>query len=268
MFRLLITLLLLLFSFPISAKMTDPVHDQKVFFVTFHKGGTHLLQKTLSLLTHKKTMLLPFERYEEFAKNPNAYFKQSPEPIIGAHAFSCFNPLINNPSRNFVTVVLLRDPRDVVVSETYWIHWIKDHLVCEDWLHEFASLPLEDQISHTLQTSREQTGTQMLAKNLLSWMKDPSVLVIRFEDLVGPKGGGDAQRQHAAIKALAKHIKRPITDSQIDLLADMLFGNTATFRTGQINSWKNCFSPHHKELCKEIMGQALIELDYENNNDW
>jgi hypothetical protein len=268
MFFRLLTVLLLLVSFPASAKMVDTLHNQKVFFVTFHKGGTHLLQKTLRLMTQKKTMLVPFERYEEFANNPNAYFKQSIEPILGAHAFSCFNPLINNPSRNFATVVLLRDPRDVVVSVTHWMHWIKEHLVCEDWIHEYATWPLEEQIAFALQHSSDQTGTQTLAQNLIRWMQDPSVLVIRFEDLVGPKGGGDLQRQRTAIKALAKHIKCPLTDAQIDQIADSIFGNTPTFREGKIGSWKNHFTPYHIEFCKEVLGRELIELGYENNNDW
>ena len=39
-------------------------------------------------------------------------------------------------------------------------------------------------------------------------------------------------------------------------------------RKGTIGDWKNYFSSKHKEIFKEIAGDILIQLGYEENNDW
>jgi hypothetical protein len=41
-----------------------------------------------------------------------------------------------------------------------------------------------------------------------------------------------------------------------------------TFRSGRTGGWVNHFSEEHKKLFKEITGDLLVRLGYEENNDW
>jgi hypothetical protein len=41
-----------------------------------------------------------------------------------------------------------------------------------------------------------------------------------------------------------------------------------TFRTGKVGSWRSQFSPENKALFKEIAGDLLVRLGYEQDNNW
>ena len=41
-----------------------------------------------------------------------------------------------------------------------------------------------------------------------------------------------------------------------------------TFRSGQLGEWKQHFAPAHLELFKEVSGDLLIRLGYEENQNW
>jgi hypothetical protein len=36
----------------------------------------------------------------------------------------------------------------------------------------------------------------------------------------------------------------------------------------QTSKWKEYFSPHHKALFKDMFGDALVKLGYEEDNNW
>ena len=55
---------------------------------------------------------------------------------------------------------------------------------------------------------------------------------------------------------------------QIQKISNELFGGTITFWNGKINNWKVHFSEDHKKEFKQIAGNLLIELGYENSTDW
>lgn len=82
----------------------------------------------------------------------------------------------------------------------------------------------------------------------------PSVVAFRFEDLVGPEGGSYRLRHEEALKKLALILGQAIDTNEITNIALQLFGNTATFRKGQIGIWKQYFSDEYKSLFKEKMG--------------
>jgi hypothetical protein len=68
------------------------------------------------------------------------------------------------------------------------------------------------------------------------WSAEPFALTIRFEDLVGPAGGGSRQIMISTIANVARHID--ITAPDVEEVADNLFGGTATFRRGLIGTWR------------------------------
>ena len=41
-----------------------------------------------------------------------------------------------------------------------------------------------------------------------------------------------------------------------------------TFRSGKTGEWKKHFTEEHKKLFKEVAGDLLVRLGYEENNGW
>ena len=118
---------------------------------------------------------------------------------------------------------------------------------------------------------KNQLGMRKVAEQAVLLARDPHILVCRFEDLVGPQGGGSAQLQKRTLQKIAEHIGTPMSPAEIDGLAARLYGNEenpfgegdfqnyqSTFREGKIGSWQEAFKPIHKEAFKKRLGWALI----------
>lgn len=69
------------------------------------------------------------------------------------------------------------------------------------------------------------------------WL-DSEALIVRYEDIVGEKGGGSDEAQRLAIANVMHHIGKDVADHELDRLQEQLYGGTHTFRSGQINGWR------------------------------
>jgi hypothetical protein len=107
-------------------------------------------------------------------------------------------------------------------------------------------------------------------KMYLPWMQAKAFYTVRFEDLVGSKGGGSDELQYQEILNIAKHIGVTLSAEKIKEVSDGLFGGSTTFRDGQIDGWKKHFTPEVKEAFKKVPGanQLLIDLGYEKDSSW
>ena len=90
------------------------------------------------------------------------------------------------------------------------------------------------------------------------WMfRHPLVCQISYEELVGPKGGGDPSRQLRAIERVLHHLSINIDAGPI---ADRLYNASSfTFNKGQIGRWKEFFSDDHLAAFHEEYGR-ITEL--------
>lgn len=93
---------------------------------------------------------------------------------------------------------------------------------------------------------------------------------MRYEDLVGSNGGGNDQMQRESIRKLAIFLKGEpsLSSDQIDQIGKSIYGTGPTFRQGHIHSWEQYFDEDMKAMCKQLLGQEIIDLGYEQNNDW
>lgn len=65
------------------------------------------------------------------------------------------------------------------------------------------------------------------------------VLVVRFEDLIGSRGGGDDEAQTSALKAVLSHAGLDPDQERVRDVQAGLYGGTHTFRKGHIDGWKD-----------------------------
>ena len=237
--------------------------EQKIVYMTTPKGGSQLLRKAISMIVPLPLKKLP---------SPQECSDLEKDDVIAYHHLEPGYDFIKNDKEDYIKIVMIRDPRDVIVSMNEWIKVMADTPLAS----EFLTHPQEEQLHELIENPNLQMNgfypyvfdTKLAIKEALSWVKNPSVFLCRFEDLIGEKGGGSREKQEETIAALAMHLKKTLPTTKIQEIADSLFGDTVTFRKGQIGSWKEAFTPHLKEVCKKAMGQELIELGYETNFNW
>lgn len=240
--------------------------------ITPEKTGTNLLLKAVKLLTgmeydydwhrdlHEK---LYHAHLYECEKNGTFSFMHIPADEKYIQALK---------TRKYKVVFMMRDPRDQLMSMYFYI--------IKGWEYEklskktrFIEMPFDKQIDEMI--TGKQLGTcvpKVIVGWKLPWMflEKPEVYTARYENLVGPKGGGSREAQVDELTAIAKFLNIKISKRKILAIADSLYGKPgeATFNTGKIGTWKKYFNEEHKDHFKEVFGDELILLGYENDYEW
>jgi len=172
--------------------------------------------------------------------------------------------------RDMRMLMMVRDPRDAVVSLVNYLLKAAHHP-----LHAFFSaLPEHERLTRAIIGVRgDETGGAELSdigaryRRRVGWMNDPIVCVMRFEDLVGPAGGGDAQRQHQSLHRLLHHLGMDARPELVTQLAHESYGGTRTFHQGTIGRWRDVFTDEHRTLFRGLAGDILDALGYDTERD-
>lgn len=157
---------------------------------------------------------------------------------------------------------VLRDPRDIVVSNFKYATYL-------DLSHPthayFKSLP--DDETRLLKTIVGEPEVLTPIAEILDlfepWLDPAIALSIRFEDLVGSRGGGEDGQQMASLRKIADFLKIKITDDMLTRIAGKVFHTKSlTFHGGQIGKWRTVFSPAHLTTFRERVGDRLEKYGY------
>ena len=167
----------------------------------------------------------------------------------------------------FASLFLIRDPRDIVVSHAHYVAGLERH-----FLHEHYTRVLrtpEDRLMASIVGVPGSAGRPLLPSigsrlaSYAGWLRHPRTLVLKFEDLIGAAGGGDASSQRRTIDDIAWHISRPLDDVQrVRVAAGVHAKGSATLRRGVIGDWKNHFTDEHRAAFAEVAGPQLVEWGY------
>lgn len=227
---------------------------QKFFVNTLPKGGGHLLTKCLSAITGKQAVfvggptLQTSDNFISFRENkfPWGHFSYSDRLIkfLELHKYK--------------RIFIYRDPRDWLISFTHWLSKPDS---------DFKPFPESATVDQKVDILIE-SHSLLHYIDAIKWLKDNNCYFVKFEDLVGPQGGGSYLAQIKTIKELSNYLGFILSDLEIKEIAKNLFGNTATFREGKIGSWKTNFSSKNKMAVKQKLGQVLIDLGYEKDLSW
>ncbi len=243
------------------------------------KSGSHLLYQILSGYTR----ILPY-RYVEAepirtitadgrrrtAAEILADLKRLPPGVIGwgyLEASTENIAFLVRPGR--VNYFLYRDPRDMLVSHVFYA----TEMHPGHGMHAYyKSLPDFNARLKVAITGIDQDGLRMVSvrqryEDVFRWLETPGVMCIRFEDLI--------ERREATLQAMLDEVEKsgyriptPRDEALRLLMAAIQPRRSATFRSGKSGSWRQYFTEEHKRLFKEVAGDLLIRLGYENDNDW
>ncbi len=164
------------------------------------------------------------------------------------------------------TVCILRDPRDVAVSQLHYVKKTEDHFAHE----AFVGLPSDHErlllcIRGGTLGDRELLSLDERYRGFSGWAEDEDTIMVRFEDLVGPRGGGSLEAQMRAVRAVAEHVGVEADEATLARVGEEIFGSGQTFRRGTIGGWREEFATEHERAAEEVAGPLLVELGYEPN---
>lgn len=159
------------------------------------------------------------------------------------------------------TIYVVRDPRDVIVS---WAHYVPT-VAWHYGLNGLHGLPLEERVKRILDGYRSgrfiiESFSNVLARSS-GWMNKADVLTIRFEDLVGAKGGGDDLKQLQTIEKVGSFVGRSTYEAVS--IVEQLFGGTKVFRKGKIGSYKEELPEGVIEEINAKLAGYIIDMGYQ-----
>jgi hypothetical protein len=168
-----------------------------------------------------------------------------------------------------VNYFIYRDPRDMLVSQVFFATDMYE----EHGMHEYyKSLPDFSARLKVAITGIDQDGLRMVSvrqryEGVFQWLEQKNVMCIRFEDLINNRDV-TLNAMLDEVEKTGYKIPTPREEAMKILVDAIQPKKSHTFRSGKTGGWREHFADEHKKLFKEVAGDLLVKLRYENTNDW
>ncbi len=250
-----------------------------VFGNAMPKSGSHLLTQVLEGLTAFGPFVNPgyppVNRTEGNTPLPkDAIIAQVEDMKPGdirygyLHAEEPFLSIFNQPDR--ATIFIYRDPRDMLVSHVFYATEMHTgHGMHAYYTQVLTSMEerLNAAIAGVTATGCTLPGVRQRYDVYLGWLDHPGILPIKFEDLI--------LHRDAALGRVLDYLEnrgfRPIVgraEAIVEMKNAIAPRRSGTFRKGQPGNWKEYFTERNKALFKEVAGDLLVRLGYEEDEHW
>lgn len=241
------------------------------------KSGTHLLHAALAELPgvrdyHSFVASVPsvLHRPRSDAATAARLARIAPGELLRAHLW--YSPASADQLRrlNVAHVLIVRDPRDVVVSEA---HYLAEMAPWHGLHRAFAARQrIEDRVTLAIDGlgRRRSPWYPPVGERLapyVRWTVERDVHTVRYEDLIGERR---VDAVLAVVAAFAEASAAPVDVEAVTARAVTALdtGRPHTFRKGGAGGWRSVFTDDHRELFKRRAGDLLVELGYEEDDRW
>ncbi|MGB9640879.1 MAG: sulfotransferase domain-containing protein, partial [Anaerolineales bacterium] len=184
------------------------------------------------------------------------------------HAQPPIVELLSTPP--FATYFILRDPRDVVVSHVHYVTEMESrHALHDYYLHQLETFDqrLSASISGLEHHNLPLPNIYQRFAPFLGWLEAEQVLTLRYEDLMQERAEQIGRILiHAVERGLPLNCSIAEAVHKIEERIDPR--RSPTFRKGKIGGWRESFNNEHKKLFKEVSGDLLVRLGYEQDDNW
>ena len=250
----------------------------RVFGNAMPKSGSHLLTQVLEGLTEIAPVVNPgfppVNRDEANRPLP-------PEQMLAelramrpgdlrygyVHAEEPYCSLLT--ASGWATIFIYRDPRDMLVSHVFYATDLYEGHGMHRYYKKLDSM--EARLNAAIEGVRDPefplSSVRERYDSYLGWFDYPEVLPLRFEDLI--------LNRAAALNRLLDFLDGRglrIAASRDQAIAALEAGiaprKSGTFRKGQPGEWREHFTEANKARFKEVAGDLLVRLGYEEGDDW
>lgn len=240
---------------------------------TGHIGPFIRCRKVRNLITANLGMLTTRERidcgidrimYQNAGKALNMFSGLKDDEYITAH-LNYNDAFIDACRKNNITIlIVIRDPRSVLSSFVFYTRKHKKHK-----LHKkMNSVPFEEACRIALEGGTYDGITHLPFRErceaIEKWRSCAydKLLVLKFEDIVGAQGGGSDEKREQCLENIFASLSIP--DSKKTVVRENLFGSGRyTFRSGQIDSWKEDLPASIIQQCESDISDYLRLWGYE-----
>jgi len=246
------------------------------------KSGSHLLLQILNGFTQimpcryvdaDPIRTIKYEGGRRSANDILSELKRVPNGVIGwGYLEATKENAAFLTSAGRVNYFIYRDPRDMLVSQVFFATDMHE----EHGMHAYyKSLPDFSARLNVAITGIDRGGLKMVSvrqryEGVFQWLdasRQKNVMCIRFEDLINNRD----VTLNAMLDEVEKTGYRIPTprEKALSVLADAINPKKShTFRSGKTGGWSQHFTEEHKKLFKDVAGDLLVKLGYEQNNDW
>ena len=254
-----------------------------VFGNSFPKSGTHLLEQILQGLADFGPFLALGRWILTYDERRRTDFKRSIQEIVGdihnlfpgeiavGHVHATPENVSALIRSGFVNFFIYRDPRDVAVSHALWVTNKDVRHRLHGYYTEVLS-DLEERIATSIMgvpdEALEFTNIRARFEPYLGWLELDQVMSIRFEDLIHGRERVIGQILDHFSQFSGCQLSLPRREAIEALTRCIDPAKSLTFREGKTGGWRKHFTDEHKALFKEVVGDLLIRLGYEEDKDW
>lgn len=258
------------------------LRDVPVLFATsFPKSGTHLLTQVLEGFTRVGPAVvsgLPAVvtyagdsgRTRTEAEILTDLRRLHPGDISYGHVHATPEVVNMLCQPGWASYFMLRDPRDVVVSHVHYVTEMEPgHIHHHYYTEELKSFDerLMVSILGLPESGIEFPDIAHRFKPFLGWMDRTEVLALRFEEFIQDRPAGIHQALDHAVERGFPLVVSP-NQAISNILQGLDPGRSPTFRRGKSGGWREAFTPQHKQAFKQVAGDLLVRLGYENDLSW
>jgi sulfotransferase 6B1 len=240
------------------------------------KSGTHLLATLLDQLEGMRFAgrLVAFDCGDRVQPGPR--LKQVDKVLrrlrdshyVGGH-------LIREPEieksvvdHGIKLVTILRDPRAVIVSGAHYVMDAKQLKGRDEVLELF---PDRDSMLRALVFGYAEPGERLYFPEIgerfrayADWVDSSAGLTVRFEDLIGGRGGGSDDEQVQQVTQIVKFLGYGDGVESATAVAERLFSEKViTFRAGTIDSWREDLPANLAREIEERCTDSMTRLGYD-----
>lgn len=263
------------------SKHGSMAHSPILFANSFPKSGTHLLTQILNgfsslgpVVDSGLPAVVTFEGSTGKQRSITTILQElrrfKPGDIGYGHLYAIQDVVAVLTGDGYAAYFIYRDPRDVAVSHVHYVTGMAEKHVH----HRYYS--------QTLSTFEQRLKTSILGLHdidipfpnirqrfepYMGWIDESQVLSLQYEDFI-------KQRFETLDKVLDHADKRGfrVTNSREQALkildSFIVPEKSPTYRSGTTGKWRESFTQEHKAIFKDIAGDLLIKLGYEQDHDW
>lgn len=246
------------------------VKHQPFVLYAIPKCGTHYIQRIIHLMTPHDIHVKRFNSTNYITARREGGVIRSFEPFSQEA-----NKFIQMAYLKMITMV--RDPRDALISHLFYMDKLKDQGDQRDFFHigpNFDALSIDERITTLIMGDGETPSYIDYYLQRIGWALQAKCLVVKYEDLVGNDEYAFL-RKVETVQKIARYINLDLSRDHLAFIVDNMYlskepveSDGKVYEKATSGNWRNFLNETHKQLLKDKLGNVLIQLGYEDWNDW